>query len=119
MVVANYRIAAFSDVTAQVVIPNVEKYWKCRTHGKVFELVKYFGRADGPAEWACPDCLEKHLGKPIREARDMLTCYKCGSLVTLEECAVCGKDTCASHRVEGTCDECWESVNILPGYSGI
>lgn len=118
MVHVRYNFTDFTDITGEVLIPNVCHYWKCRAHGNV-QIVKYYGRADGPVEWTCPLCLEEHLNKPIKSGKCRPACKTCGRFATLEQCAACGEDCCASHRVEGTCDDCWESTNPLVGYSGL
>jgi hypothetical protein len=120
MLVGTRRIADFCRIIGQVKKGD-QSYWVCRIHGRV-EIVPYFGRATGPMEWACPECIAMHLNCTLahavrlkKVAGTVLCCeFKdCTDTNNLENCEQCGDLVCPSHRIEGVCSACYATESYL------
>ena len=68
--------------------------------------------------WTCLQCFEKWINNgPVLVAVDKESCARCQSDKFVKACDICGLPVCSSHRVEGVCDECYESVGGAYGRS--
>ena len=119
-----YKLADFchiigeSSFTANGVTTN---HHTCKEHGPI-HLIRYYGLANGPVVWTCPQCLEKHLECELAEAEQSEDeCFTCKSKDNLISCELCGDMCCPSHRIETCCEECTRGMDeyVGRGYSGV
>lgn len=92
----------------------------CKKHGNV-DWVYFF--EGGKQHIICPTCLRDLLGgeileatpKEVKSSSNVVMCFQCQETTNLEECELCGELVCPSHRIEGICDDCNESIERACG----
>lgn len=106
--------APFSPIRGEIHATG-DHYWLCEKHKRVDDLIPYFEHPKATMTWACPECIEDHLGKPLLLALGKIECARCKSKELVEPCDICGDFVCSKHMAEGSCDECWEGIRAYKG----
>ena len=94
----------------------------CPEHGST-QLVLYHSissdnRVANRSVWTCIKCFEKWVNNgPVLVAVKKEYCARCHSDKSVVACDVCGLFVCSEHRIEGVCDECYESTSNFFGVS--
>jgi hypothetical protein len=109
MTAIKYRYATFCNITGEVYAGG-KHYWLCGRHGEV-TVVPYYGFAAAMVYWACPQCIEEHLGGKLVDAKGARVCALCATNVGLVDCDLCGLPICVNHRNRTICDKCLDSVD--------
>lgn len=120
-----FRIAHFCKANGEVTRYSQgreEHLIICSEHGTVKPVPYYTiynnNHVARDPVWTCLQCFEKWINNgPVLVAVDKESCARCQSDKFVKACDICGLPVCSSHRVEGVCDECYESVGGAYGRS--